>query len=257
MRGKRRKRYTWFPTNFQTYSTSDEASLERNIQGISFLDMETNGANPHFAISPLVLSDSPRESDVGDSFTLNDIVGNEYIVKRIVGKFHAGAWIDTSVDFAPNIAGQLTFGIFVARADTDAPSVPLGADGSAAEAYTSFNPQAVETEREPWMFQRTWIMGCMNDTGTLGLAVSPKGAGFSRAFPTSTGAFGSLHAGPHIDIKTARRVGADERLYAAVSWEKWPRIDGENNLTYSIRCDAHFSYRVLGAIRKAKGKSNF
>lgn len=257
IRRRRKRKYTWFPVQRTTVRTEGEVTETVGIDGSVGVD----GTAPAIQIYPLVPVDAPREnwgtgSDT-DISSLNDVIGNEYVVERIVGKFFATTQIANN-DLSIIAGAWITLGIFVARADESTPSLPLGGvQSTLIETINSFSPQAVATVREPWMFRRSWYLGARPTRATID-AVAQKVPQSWAAFPQTTAGYGSLQDGPHVDVKSVRRVRQDERLYAAVAVERLPLgldVSADPNLEVVARW--HFDYRILGALRRSKNRSNF
>lgn len=264
MAGKRgrRTRYTWFPTNY-----SDAEDTTQRVPGIQFsLAVNRNGAITT-GIVPLT-ADAPREpgdinpeTDVG---VLNTIVGNEYFLRRIVGKMYiTHELFGPGADGLPTdpsnwpLAALCTAGIFVARAgDASAAEVdlPIGAT-VAANLRESYSPSHVNTIREPWIWRRAWILGNPAVKYFLQRGAFPTiNEGEFFEFPTNNAEYGSVADGPHVDAKTMRRVRDDERLFFAFSTVRWPLGDAALNDS-AIR--GHFDYRILAQVRKARSRGVF
>lgn len=261
MRKKRRTKYTWFPTNF-----SDAEDSTQRVPGIQFSLAVNRNGSIQTGIVPLT-ADAPREpgdvnpeTDVG---VLNTIVGNEYFLRRIVGKCHiAHENFGTAADGIPTgipypQAALVIAGIFVARAgDASANEIdlPIGAT-VAANLRESYSPAHVNTIREPWIWRRSWILGnpfvkIFFDRGP----VPTTNEGEYQFFPSTTAEYGSVADGAHVDAKTMRRVRDDERLFFAVSTVRYPLGQTENNDS-AIR--GFFDYRILAQVRKARSRGVF
>lgn len=265
MRGRRkgRKKYVWFP-NWCTQYTVDEEEFQNPALEAS-LAVASDGA-PVVGVLPM-LRDPPTEllnTDDRNAYTLADSVGSEYFVRRIVGKIDVqheagtisgGGGVITQA-YAPVFC---KFGIFVASADTQNPDVPRDFTG---EAQTSYNPAEFRALREPWMFQRTWILGghpLLQQTTysqPSNAALIPDYIGM-RAYPVANWLYGSLHEGRHIDVKTARRVRQEERLWACFHCQTWPFGRDYVPTAYFQNVRFTFDYRVLGALRKAVQRGAF
>lgn len=217
------------------------------------------------AISPVTF-DVPREGDdLATTDPLITIVGNEYFLKRIVGKLHA----EVRGLCGPNNAGGTArcpavlfgAGFFVARAADSAvgggPNLPIGA-ASLAEQIEHYSPLSEDTIREPWIWRRVWTLSnfaVAKTTGTAGVGGIAQLGG--ENFPTSTSNYGSVADGPHIDAKTARRIRQDERLWFVVAAANWPEstLNNDGDLSNDLR--GYLDFRLLGAMRRARQRSAF
>lgn len=252
-RRRRRRKYTWFPT--QRSTLRPEGSITQ-INGFRS-SVGVDGTAPALQIHPLIPTDVPQESWGAGSDTdksLADVIGGDYVVERIVGKFFA--WTQNNQETEGIISGAyVKFGIFVARADESQPSAPLGAEqANLLDIIRSFSPMSNETTREPWMFVRSWYLGSQGLNLSSGGIVIPQN-GESR-FPPTTAGYGSVQDGPHVDVKSVRRIRQDERLWAAVAIERLP-LGLEVTSTDEVIVKYHFDYRVLGALRRAHNRSTF
>lgn len=230
MRTRRRAKYTWFPNiGFQ----GDE--LRHDFAGFpfSFNCPLATGETGSVAIFDLI-PDTPDLEPSTTADNLVDFIGNEYILKRIVGKCFI--WGASSAPTGPTDI-VVSAGFFVSRFAADAPQLPIGATGAAAEIqYAPLNNNCI---REPWIWRRTWKIqnpGIPVPTGILG---------------TFNG--GSVSDGPHIDAKSARRIRSDERIFFAVQAGNISAADAASG----YQLDGFLDYRILGALRKAKNRSAF
>lgn len=173
--------------------------------------------------------------------------GADWICKRIVGKAHL--WAIGSTSAVPTSAwGRVlaTLGIFVARAEDAAPANPDLDD-------MEMDPQDLQNLRNPWMFRRTWtfINPRCSDTGNAAV--------YGPQLFTDNQFAGSIQAGPHIDIKVARRIRKEERLWYAFS--VIPADVGLTTVSGTIASqmtiEGQIDLRFLGATRKANNKSTF
>lgn len=269
MRGRRKRRFrgTWLP-NLGTQSAIAGAwqSLGRTITMAAYNGTDRSGVG---AVIPLVY-DTPQEAfDFAEDEGLNTFVANEYALRRVVGKFFASYYSGFNRD-AANIATYtpsivLTAGLFVARAGDSSDSLgnaaPVG-DASQATIRRDYGVDSVNCGREPWIWRRKWILAC---SGLKIFAQAQEGAAgtvdfdavsVAAAYPTSTAEYGSVLDGPHVDAKTRRRVGNDDRLWLSVwaagfppGFPAAPDVEG--------RIDIHFDYRVFAALRRARNRGAF
>lgn len=111
------------------------------------------------------------------------------------------------------------------------------------------DPQNLENTRNPWMFRRTWRF-INPGSGTLQ---------FGNTFMTDNSFCGDRESGPHIDVRVARRIRREERLWYAFS--VIPADIGIASVTGTVaqqmtvegKCDLRF----LGAMRRSNNRSTF
>lgn len=249
-RRKRKFKGTWFPV----YGTDVEPN-DIPAMGIQQSIVTQSDGSVATVISR-VIPDEPQE-DASFS-TLNQLVGQEYALRRIVGKL-AVVWTGSSGSATPQsvVYAKVAAGFFIARADPTTPDLPLGVTaagfGSTAnpDEYNSFSPLSPEAIREPWIWRRTWVLS-KSVFGELSEGESV--ASFSAAPPSNLW-FGSLLDGGHIDAKTRRRTHSDERLYFAISAANWPYVGGDAG--YTLTYDWDLDVRLFGAMRRAQNKGAF
>jgi len=120
-------------------------------------------------------------------------VTNSYLIKRIIGSLFVGATRDTT---ALGVTGVLAFaGIFVERVSKDGQILN-------APAWDGLNDDSAQ---KSWMWRRTWQLGSWN-----------RAPGQWFDFPSSNASYGSMREGTHVDVKSKRRVGYEERLWLGV-----------------------------------------
>lgn len=254
---RRRQKFTWLPNSGSSAVITEDQPFS---QLVANLTIPPDGGLVT-AIS-IVTHDTPQEGDsLGANVALSTILGNEYIVKRIVGRCFLSA--QAPADDPPTTVFPKTLligvGFFVARANDEQSGggnqQPIGS-ASAAEARDNYNPLSLDTTREPWMWQRTYILS----TGRADNSDPSLPVPFSDFFSLTTNTWMSGLMSPHFDIKSARRVRQDERLFFAIGARtldnEWPTNHVPNQvLTSGVALV--LDYRILGALRKAYNRSNF
>lgn len=251
MRRKRRK-FTWFPGNIIPVPNREEGSYQLNGQAGS---VSVDGTAQAIQIHPLVASDFIHEGFTPTEVEpLVNVVGQEYFVERIVGKFAAHTKFNPQDNILYDVGAYVSMGIFVARATEDAVggAAPIGT-ATNESALANYSPLDQANIREPWMFRRTWVLGAKNP-GVTG-PVGAEGYGWGQ-YPTTTAGYGSLGDGPHVDVKSVRRIRQDERLWCVVVVERLP-LGFEVVEAQEVEVHYMFDYRVLAQLRRARNKSNF
>lgn len=193
-------------------------------------------------VGPLV-PDVTLQYDGTTPSTLRDLTeGQDWICKRIVGKIHLWAIASALAQGSSAWSRAICcFGIFVARAEDAAP-------GNADLDDDEMDPMNLENIRNPWMFRRTWVF---TNPGSGGLT-------FGNTFFTDN-AFASGEAGSHVDVRVARRIRREERLWYAFSC-KGADI-GVQSVTGAasgqMTVEGKADLRMLGAMRRSNNRSTF
>lgn len=254
MRKRRKRQVAWFPTRW----FEDPGSLSGPSNAGHQPLVITRDGTPSLFFVPLVLDQPVEEINVSttaiDRVTIQDIVqGNEYIVRRIVGKcWHVVSNEGDPENFAFPPAALITMGIFVARTEDEDPTnygFPIGAT---TDVVRNYSPQYPNNIREPWMFRRTWLLG----NNAMFLNSSNEKLAYAQFPPTNSQAPSSLD-GPHIDAKSARRVHGDERLWMVVETRAWPPPSGPSTYDLDGHMTTTWDFRVLGTLTKARNRSTF
>lgn len=239
---RRKRKFTWLPI---LGTRQGDAGEERSTLFNFAVDIATDGSSTVGLI--------PITYDIGQEFlgnlnnpalNLNDILGEEYFIKRLVGK----CFVQYSFLFAsPHPPVYVTAGFFIGRHDNTNVDVPVNFSGEPQ----IYNPQDTLTVREPWIWRRAWMLG---DQGTAPLGDLP-GPLQSTAWPLSNSIYGSVLDGPHIDAKTARRVRAQERLFFAISAQNAPVQTA--SLGQVAVVNGYLDLRVLGQLRRTRNRGSF
>jgi len=255
-----RSRGTWFPT-----IGSAGADDIDNVSGKEFSLVLNAGGTTSVIVAPCTY-DVPAEGDIvdpDDPGALAGMVGQEYFLRRIVGKIFLEnrTALDTTGETTFPGAALVGAGFFVARAASEhaggGANVPIGA-ASAIELQENYNPLSEDCIREPWIWRRTWVL-----TSAV-LAAAQKtlkfaGAGVIQSpnwsnLPATNVEYGSVQDGPHIDAKTKRRVKLDERLWFVVACKPLP-VGTTVEASGAIR--GYLDYRLFADLRKARNRGVF
>lgn len=226
---KRRPSVVWIPqTNNFTIGMGGTNAYHT-------FSVDVAGAPGDFAVGeiPLVIDDTRDPTAPGDS--LSDIENSGYRLRRIVGKIFC-VTLQVDADTAGIIL--VTAGIIVRRTDiATGTSTALAADATGA----LIAPGEIQNNADPWIWRRTWLL-CNN------LAQAP-GNFAANLLPESNVEYGSAVDGPHVDQKTARVIGPEERLFLDVSSTVVTPGGGVIPLTTQVWTDL----RVLGSMRTSVG----
>lgn len=260
MRRFRRRRSTqiWLPT----YGNAIDDALQDSVIGTAgSIIVERDGTTTVDAF-PVTFDDTQsawrQQFVAGGQQTLHDIVaGQEWKLLRVVGKAHlayGGVWSSGEEALHSPLATEVALGLIVLRTDEE---------GNLETDIEEHNPLAQEAADDPWVWRRKWILG--NSTFHEGNSVplsnpSPQEqANFfiTKNWPCNTELMGSVADGPHIDQKTRRRIGREERLYWMIAtrmWDPanlWPgAFNAPGFVTYNI------DNRFVGRLSSRMGNRN-
>lgn len=242
MARRRRRKYTWLPVQWESLEPTEGVIFRVAGQSIEIAG-PSGPEGPTFTAIPINPVDVPVESEFwAENATMADVIGSEYFLKRIVGKLFLGTRNNDDPTSSPAVL--VTAGFFVARADGDNQSLPVG-----GQSWDDYSPQAVETIREPWIWRRSWAL--QNQGSEIG-----SGTAF-RNYPTTTMEYGSVLDGPHIDARTARRITQDDRLFFGIGVHNLPIGEEAPSAGAEITVEGWLDYRLLGALRRPRQQGRF
>lgn len=257
---RRRKAGTWLPILGQP---SGETTVDGSTAGFySFATIPLDGT-PTIGMHPLTF-DTPQEGNTlsSASDTLAEIIGSEYICKRIVGNvlFHNDTQVSLALALETPPAILVTAGLFVARAGSEqeaaGPDAPVGwSNTDLTVDLQNYGPDHPAAIREPWMWRRTWILGCTRRLDLLRASTGLLSYGAS-VYPDSTAWYGGgMRDAGQIDVKSRRRVGQDDRLFFIYTARNYPT--STPNVTVPALLDCFLSIRIFGQIVKARNRGSF
>lgn len=203
-------------------------------------------------------TDSSSQDQFGTnqySRTLHDLTsGQEYRLRRLVGKVHATPFVPVNVeDKARNVSGvHFAAGFIVLKTDDH---------GNPHVNFDECNPLAQDSADDPWIWRRVWTMatfpklafqsGSYSTNGLASIYVNAEQE-VALNFPNATTEFGSVADGPHIDAKTARIIGRQERLYCVMATRVW-QPEGEADYNNDGLVYGHLDLRALASLRTGMG----
>lgn len=245
-RRKRKPRVVWLPPT-GTIINSGLIPFQQ-YGGNFFIGNLPLGGNHNPTIEfPLVLDSPDPRGTIGtlaayQAQALQDAQDIGYRLRRIVGKIHVGAGPDLTQPPGGTRSNFVacTAGIIVRRVDENANSV-AGPDG--------ISTQAVQNWPDPWIWRRTWLIG----TGIF--AASGNVHNCADLWPRNnvTGVGGGNSDAAHVDQKTARLVGPEERLFLDVSFISGLQLDGQDESEEFVNIMIHHDLRILGSLRQNAG----
>lgn len=231
---RRKPTVAWLP-----HTPHDESEIQGWIQGTNNNNFTPGDINT--TIHSLTV-DYPAEAirSATEHPTMADYEASGYRLRRVVGKIFVGVRQDIgavgppAADYPTNVL--VGAGFMVLRVDTGT-GAPL-----AIANPNSYSPLWLDNQRDPWIWRRTWLL-----TNEFGSSQGASPLGLSQA-PTFNGDYGSVQDGPHIDQKTARRIGPEERLFFILSTVNVGDAAESTGTTEWI-----LDYRLLGSPLKVMG----
>lgn len=229
MRRKNKPRVAWFPKS-NVNAIPFDGDIPSPFTNVLALNLEAVGVAPGQTVTgiiPVVIDETPNANAA--TVTLSDIESSGYRLRRIVGKCFAGMVQEDS----PSAALALVACAFIVlRTDKDGITP---AAGTATDFYNLFD---INNDDSPWIWRREWVLqngDSQNPTNT--------------DYPFTNAEYGSVADGPHIDQKTARIIGQDERLFFVASLLTLSSGDA----AAGARVNIFVTPRVLGSMRSSIG----
>lgn len=170
--------------------------------------------------------------------TLADVQSSGYRLRRIVGKVVCLAFQDEAVT-GPTIF-KVTVGIMVRRVNDGGQSTA----STAGLNFENLDVGNIQNFSDPWIWRRSWMIA--NKTPGA-LVLDPN----SAVLPGSNifGYGGSVHESSHVDAKTARILGPEERLFLDITAEGVNGNAQDDPGAILVVGDL----RVLGSLRTTSG----
>lgn len=238
MRRRNKPRVVWLPQT-NANSVGDGTSSYQTF----FVAASGVAGDTAVGEIPLVLDAQQSPLDTNDP-SLSDIESSGYRLRRIVGKIYAQcAQSVKTADTDAVLSGLVTVGIMVRRA-----SQSTGQSVGFIAGQVNIDPTIIDNTSDPWVWRRTWWLG--NNGALLGLQSDD--TALNPVPINNFGGYGSgIYDGPHIDQKTARIVGPEERLYltAAVTI----LVPGSSSAAEPLVVGFVTDLRVLGSLRTTAG----
>lgn len=238
-RGRRRRpQVQWMPS----------LGTEPGVEGVQYPQwpaaqydcaLTVAGRDPETVVQALTWDYPTEESIIAQSAipSLADWEQSAWRLRRIVGKLFIGYALAGA---APAVAA--TAGFIVLKVNED--------DGTPLKAadVTAYAPDTVGSIRDPWIWRRSWILGhgFVEQSGFTSNNASLAGA------PAHNMLYGSVADGPHIDAKTNRRIGPEERLFMVLTVRNLCTLSAQDNSQVYWYLD----YRLLGSAMKASNRRN-
>lgn len=228
---RRRPKVVWIPAT--NANSLDQANLRTGYQ-VFVLNLAGVIAGAQVTgVIPLVL-DGQSDDPLAPATSLADLENSSYRLRRVVGKIFAA--VHQQAGDSPT-AAIVTAGLIVLRSDALS-GLPLAAVGN-------YSLAEIANWDDPWIWRRSWILANRLATNAATQAFAVTAAG------TTNFEIGGNADGPHVDQKTARVVGTEERLFLVVTASViGSQTDPQGpTMDISILTDL----RVLGSMRTNQG----
>lgn len=240
MRRKRKNRGIWMPNTGVVQGDDDGSFYDSSWVSDPGQQPPTGYAEPSsITVKPLTFDFTQEPIDAnqaGNNFSLRDLTeGQDWLCQRIVGKFHAGYFYGGTTTEEDFLYVKVALGIFVARSKDDIEAEPdLETD--------EMDPFAGDNIMDSWMFRRTWMFANKNQTG-----LNPAG-------PSTTMEYGTALDGPHVDVKSKRRITREHRLWAVVASRGWSPGYNPQHLSDPSQGQVQwtFDYRIHGMMKPGR-----
>lgn len=235
MRRRAKPKVVWLPN---TNANSIGAGVRTTTQ--TFI-VAAAGAPGDSALGEIpIVIDTPGDPIGAADITLSDIFSSAYRLRRIVGKIWVGA--NQTQQDTPQVV-QVTAGLIIRRTD---PTTGVSMAFETGDA-TQMDPMDIENSSDPWIWRRAWLLRNILATGATHIN-EMVGTPTNNMSP----GYGSAVDGPHVDVKTARIVGPEERLFLDVS--STVLIQGDDvQAGPALNVRVFADLRVLASLRSSTG----
>jgi len=228
----KRPKVVWLPP-----SNTNHVGQLTTVGNTVFI-VDAVGAAGATAVGEVPVVNDVVPDQAAGNFSLSDIENSGYRLRRIVGKI----WLFSSQDDAANAPATaiVTAGLIVRRVD---PVTQISLAFNAG--LLSVAPNMVENWADPWIWRRSWYLTNQDNADTRsGLGINLRGM-------TANWQAGSVMDGPHVDAKTARVVGPEERLFLDVAVTIDIPGGGDQARPFSVRVVTDL--RCLASMRTTSG----
>lgn len=223
-RRNRKPAVVWLPSNPE-HPVDNASNFETFIHDSAGPNGSTVTSTSHLTF------DEPSELRVAaaELTSLADFEVSAYRLRRIVGKCFVNV-VQLGDPTGPSVIAA-TAGFIVLRVD------PF--NGLPLSAANQYNLTRFGSERDPWVWRRTWL-----------LANNKAPSDFAISVPEGNQEYGSVADGPHIDAKTARRISDEERLIFVATTTV---IQAGSNQQAATQVRYLLDYRILASMLKSSG----
>jgi len=255
---RRRPRVLWFPPLGARVTQLEDDTF---TGGTTFEVPVFGSGDFGFGTLPVTF-DQGQENALSTSLTtpitLADLMSSAWRLRRMITNVFATYRL-TGIGAGDPASGQhpaCAFSVGAMVLATDASGVPNKADTQ---------PLARENYTDPWIWRRVWVLGQGQHLTREGAGLNTF-AGFRASagalldatgafanFPQSTTDYGYLAGGPHIDQKTNRVIGPEERLFLIFGTKPLP-ITSVNAIDSTVV--GFVDYRLLGGLQRSTNRRN-
>lgn len=242
MRRRNKPRVVWLPP---TGANSIDAAGQSCWNFVSVALPTPDSAGATGVIEVPIVQDGTPSDPLNATSSLADIELSGYRLRRIVGKLYVFIGQTSNTADNEDIYG-VTAGLIIRRTDPSSGG-SLAAAASAATNFTEIDPGEITNSMDPWIWRRSWLLsnGPFPTTPSGNLTNGVFVGGIHRGPATNYGAqYPGPTEGPHIDQKTARIVGPEERLFLDISAQNI--LGGSASPTSLVII---YEFRVLASMR--------
>lgn len=172
----------WFPTAQSNAGTVVTATVGSSPSFLNFQPIIADGLD----------EPANEENLTGPAGLLGATLTTSYLIKRILGSIFVAPAADNE-DATLAVGVLAAAAIFVDSVDNQGQLL----NGAA------WDPLDDDSAQKSWMWRRVWTLGNIPTAGF---------PGFYR-FPFSNAEYGSVREGTHVDVKSRRNVGYEQRLF--------------------------------------------
>lgn len=236
---RKRPRVVWLPPDRLNRLGVAPAAVSSSTQpGVGQLAINITGplGTPAVEVVPIVLDKTPELALTAGVQSLADVTQSSYRLRRIVGKIFVSMTQEPGDGPPQPRIGLLNVGLIILRINEE--------DSQPLQNAAQYDSTSYGNYSDPWIWRRSWILS--NE-----LNVRPPGANASGFQGVRSNIdCGSVSDGPHVDAKTARIVGPEERLFLVATTLS---LDSDAAGQVSQVCQIVFDLRVLGSMKANVG----
>jgi len=250
---RRRPRVVWLPMQGNDIAQGMELG-DNSAAGLSDVLAVPGDGQIYWSTHSITFdySDSAQAEQGNFQRSLQDLTsGNAYRLRRIVGKIFVGA--ETTADTGTIGNVDVACGFIINRTDDSGNPLFFGLTGD----NTQRSPLGQDAQQDPWIWRRRWVLSPVPSGLVVDASNVLTAANFLQTalegpyFPQTNAAYGSVQDGPHIDQKTARIIGNQERLMFWIAARRLTNVsdNGTQDTLVSFTLDA----RIVASLRQNVG----
>lgn len=237
---RKKPRVVWLPTT-NTNSVDTNASSTWSVVSAGITGAANASGAPATVIEVPVVMDGTASDPLSATSSLADIESSGYRLRRIVGKIYC--FIAQTALASEDLWG-VSAGFIIRRSDP-----ATGGSQASSTGQDQLDPANIDNSMDPWIWRRSWLLSnyftgsgsiTVNQNRLEDLIHSNGGNNYGRAYP------GGNAEGPHVDQKTARIVGPEERLFLNISATPIITSSTDTSLVviYDLRCLASMRQNI-------------